>query len=55
MSIRLLPALGDNLMYLLIDKATQQAAIVDPVQPYTVRSRGRGELDMTQSSEEQGG
>lgn len=36
MSIRLLPALGDNFMYLLVDKATQQAAIVDPVQPQTV-------------------
>ena len=40
MSIRLLPALGDNFMYLLVDKATQQAAIVDPVQPQTVSNRG---------------
>ena len=33
MTIKLLPALSDNYMYLLIDKATKEAAIVDPVQP----------------------
>lgn len=33
MTIKLLPALSDNYMYLLIDKSTKQAAAVDPVQP----------------------
>ena len=33
MKIRLLPALDDNYMYLLIDNKTNQAAIVDPVEP----------------------
>ena len=33
MTIKLLPALSDNYMYLLIDKATKEAAIVDPVNP----------------------
>ena len=36
MTIKLLPALSDNYMYLLIDKATKQAAIVDPVNPEEV-------------------
>lgn len=38
MKIELLPALTDNYMYLLIDEDTQEAAIVDPVQPQKVRS-----------------
>ena len=33
MRIDLLPALEDNYMYLLIDDKTQEAAIVDPVDP----------------------
>ena len=33
MRIELLPALEDNYMYLLIDDKTQEAAIVDPVDP----------------------
>ncbi|XP_002735677.2 LOW QUALITY PROTEIN: hydroxyacylglutathione hydrolase, mitochondrial-like [Saccoglossus kowalevskii] len=33
MKIRLLPALEDNYMYLLVDENTKQAAIVDPVEP----------------------
>lgn len=28
-----MPALSDNYMYLLIDKSTKEAAIVDPVTP----------------------
>lgn len=36
MKIRVLPALQDNYMYLLIDPATKNAAIVDPVEPDTV-------------------
>lgn len=31
--VRVLPALEDNYMYLLVDAATSEAAIVDPVQP----------------------
>ncbi|XP_060757600.1 hydroxyacylglutathione hydrolase, mitochondrial [Neoarius graeffei] len=36
MKIELLPALTDNYMYLLIDEATKEAAIVDPVEPAKV-------------------
>ena len=36
MRVKLLPALEDNYMYLLIDEATKQAAIVDPVEPKKV-------------------
>ncbi|KAF5289769.1 hypothetical protein FQA39_LY03686 [Lamprigera yunnana] len=36
MKIRILPALTDNYMYLIIDEKTKQAAIVDPVAPETV-------------------
>lgn len=36
MDIRILPALQDNYMYLIIDKTTKEAAIVDPVEPQTV-------------------
>lgn len=36
MDIKILPALQDNYMYLIVDKATKQAAIVDPVEPKTV-------------------
>ena len=38
MTIKLLPALSDNYMYLLIDKATREAAIVDPANPEEVCS-----------------
>ncbi len=40
MTIHLLPALEDNFMYLLVDKATKEAAIVDPVRPQTVSFAG---------------
>lgn len=36
MDIQVLPALQDNYMYLIVDKATKEAAIVDPVEPNTV-------------------
>ena len=36
MTVRVLPALGDNYMYLLEDRATGEAAIVDPVNPERV-------------------
>ncbi|KAF2899483.1 hypothetical protein ILUMI_06696 [Ignelater luminosus] len=36
MKVRILPALSDNYMYLIIDEKTKQAAIVDPVAPDTV-------------------
>ncbi|EDO47915.1 predicted protein [Nematostella vectensis] len=36
MKIRLLPALSDNYMYLLVDPKTKEAAVVDPVEPEKV-------------------
>ncbi|XP_053971698.1 hydroxyacylglutathione hydrolase, mitochondrial isoform X2 [Hylaeus anthracinus] len=36
MKVQILPALQDNYMYLIIDEATQEAAIVDPVDPESV-------------------
>ncbi|KAG5309271.1 GLO2 protein, partial [Acromyrmex insinuator] len=36
MKIQILPALQDNYMYLIIDEETQEAAIVDPVDPEAV-------------------
>ena len=36
MKIRILPALSDNYMYLLMDPATNEAAIIDPVDPESV-------------------
>lgn len=36
MSVRILPALSDNYMYLIICNKTREAAIVDPVNPETV-------------------
>ncbi|XP_015433901.1 PREDICTED: hydroxyacylglutathione hydrolase, mitochondrial isoform X2 [Dufourea novaeangliae] len=38
MKVQILPALQDNYMYLIIDEATQEAAIVDPVDPDSVAS-----------------
>lgn len=38
MDVKILPALRDNYMYLLVDTATKEAAIVDPVEPATVLS-----------------
>ncbi|XP_014487228.1 PREDICTED: hydroxyacylglutathione hydrolase, mitochondrial isoform X2 [Dinoponera quadriceps] len=36
MKVHILPALHDNYMYLIVDEATQEAAIVDPVAPESV-------------------
>ena len=36
MKIRLVPALDDNYMYLLIDEKTKKCAAVDPVEPEKV-------------------
>ncbi|XP_055692077.1 hydroxyacylglutathione hydrolase, mitochondrial [Lutzomyia longipalpis] len=36
MDVKILPALQDNYMYLIVDKATKDAAIVDPVDPPSV-------------------
>lgn len=36
MRVRLIPALEDNYMYLLIDEASKEAAIIDPVEPSKV-------------------
>lgn len=36
MSVKILPALSDNYMYLIICNQTKEAAIVDPVNPETV-------------------
>lgn len=36
MQVHLLPALEDNYMYLVVDEATKDAAIVDPVEPQKV-------------------
>ncbi|GLH04101.1 uncharacterized protein GBIM_09883 [Gryllus bimaculatus] len=33
MKVHILPALSDNYMYLIVDEATKEAAIVDPVEP----------------------
>lgn len=33
MKVRILPALSDNYMYLLVDESTKEAAVVDPVTP----------------------
>ncbi|XP_037084053.1 hydroxyacylglutathione hydrolase, mitochondrial-like isoform X2 [Pollicipes pollicipes] len=38
MRVRIIPALQDNYMYLLVDEKTKQAAVVDPVEPDSVRS-----------------
>ncbi|XP_059622756.1 hydroxyacylglutathione hydrolase, mitochondrial [Phlebotomus argentipes] len=38
MDVKILPALQDNYMYLIVDKATRDAAIVDPVDPGAVIS-----------------
>lgn len=36
MSVKILPALSDNYMYLIICNKTREAAIVDPVNPEAV-------------------
>ena len=36
MYVKLLPALQDNYMYLLVDEKTRDAAVVDPVEPAKV-------------------
>ena len=36
MRIRLIPALEDNYMYLLIDDKTNKCAVIDPVEPKKV-------------------
>ena len=37
MKIDIIPALQDNYMYLLTDPHTNQAAVIDPVEPEKVR------------------
>ena len=39
MKVVVLPALSDNYMYLVIDEATKEAGIVDPVDPDKVRKK----------------
>ncbi|CAG0897936.1 unnamed protein product [Darwinula stevensoni] len=36
MKVKVLPALSDNYMYLIVDPATNDAAVVDPVEPASV-------------------
>ena len=36
MRVKILPALSDNYMYLLVDEESKEAAVVDPVEPETV-------------------
>lgn len=36
MNVKILPALDDNYMYLIIDESTKEAAVVDPVEPRKV-------------------
>jgi len=36
MKVKILPALSDNYMYLIIDETSGEAAVVDPVEPTTV-------------------
>uniref|UniRef100_W8B4Y8 hydroxyacylglutathione hydrolase n=2 Tax=Ceratitis capitata TaxID=7213 RepID=W8B4Y8_CERCA len=43
MHIKVLPALQDNFMYLIIDNTTKEAAIVDPVDPESVLEAVRAE------------
>ena len=43
MRVRVLPALDDNYMYLIVDEKTQEAAIVDPVKPEKVKN---GDLNL---------
>ncbi|XP_054160345.1 hydroxyacylglutathione hydrolase, mitochondrial-like [Oppia nitens] len=43
MRVNILPALGDNYMYLLIDEKTREAAIVDPVEPNKVLTAVKAE------------
>ncbi|XP_034174426.1 transmembrane protein 104 homolog isoform X2 [Osmia lignaria lignaria] len=38
MKVQILPALQDNYMYLIIDEASQEAAVVDPVDPDSILS-----------------
>lgn len=48
MKIRILPALDDNYMYLIIDEKSRKAAIVDPVEPKSVLKAAEEEnVDLT--------
>ncbi|XP_020292561.1 hydroxyacylglutathione hydrolase, mitochondrial isoform X2 [Pseudomyrmex gracilis] len=48
MKVQILPALEDNYMYLIIDEATKEAAIVDPVSPeYVVRVVQENDVKLT--------
>lgn len=38
MRVHIIPALQDNYMYLLVDEASNEAAVVDPVEPEKVYS-----------------
>ncbi|XP_059144693.1 hydroxyacylglutathione hydrolase, mitochondrial-like [Physella acuta] len=43
MKVKLLPALEDNYMYLIIDESTRKCAVVDPVEPDKVQAAVREE------------
>merc|ERR1719232_418723 len=43
MRVKILPALSDNYMYLLVDEESKEAAVVDPVEPETVLRSVEGE------------
>ena len=43
MKVRIIPALADNYMYLVIDEKTMEAAVVDPVEPESVFEAVRDE------------
>lgn len=42
MRVKILPALSDNYMYLLVDEETNEAAVVDPVAPDVVAQAVKG-------------
>lgn len=45
MKVKVLSALSDNYMYLIVDEETKDAAVVDPVEPDTVIAAAK-ELDV---------
>lgn len=50
MKVKILPALDDNYMYLIIDETTKVAAVVDPVEPRKVLKAVADEGDVTLTS-----